>query len=336
MRSITLKSKNCQQKSVTCPDANNTSATHNHLASHVIAHPQANSKEIAQCISNNLTTCQTKGKKPSECTFSDVKVCPLADSMEHCRVISDSSSEPQLPTQEEIQKDIIAKHKDRILSSWPATTPHAREKFPDFSAIYECVEERGLPNFLGARIPLDSDLVIHRWEQLLQNYHDKELVLFLKFGWPVGYQADAPPSSADSNHQSAARYPSHVKSFIQKELQHKAILGPFKDPPFTPWFRVSPLMTRPKKDSHERCIIMDLSYPHGVSPNDGIDIYDHFGKDISYSLPSITDLVTKLQLQGSLSWIWKADLLRAYRQIRIDPLDTPCLASETRIHITST
>lgn len=95
--------------------------------------------------------------------------------------------------------------------------------------------------------------------------------------------------------------------------------------PFTPWCRVSPLMTRPKKESQERRIIMDLSFPHGCSPNDGIDIYDHFGKDISYSLPSISDLITKLQLQGPGSWIWKADLSRAYRQIRIDPLDTPLL-----------
>lgn len=178
---------------------------------------------------------------------------------------------------------------------------------------------------MGAQLPIRTDLVIPKWEELLDLYHDKELVLFLKYGWPVGYQADRPPSTVPTNHQSALSHIGHVKTFVSKELQHKAIIGPFSEPPFAPWCRTSPLMTRPKKESQERRIIMDLSFPQGQSPNDGIDIYDHLGKDISYSLPSITDLVTKLQLQGPGSWVWKADLSRAYRQIRIDPLDTPLL-----------
>lgn len=79
----------------------------------------------------------------------------------------------------------------------------------------------------------------------------------------------------------------------------------------------------PQEGVSREKIIMELSFPHGHSPNDGIDIYNHFGKDISYFLPSIADLITKLQIQGPGSWIWKVDLSRANQQIRIDPLDTP-------------
>lgn len=180
-----------------------------------------------------------------------------------------------------------------------------------------------MPNFLGAKIPIKSDLVIPKWEEYLVSYHGKDLVLFLKYGWPAGYHADYPLASVQDNHPSAIHHLNHVRSFVQKEIQHNTILGPFNELPFAPWCRVSPLMTHPKNECQERRIIMDLSFPHGCSPNDGIDIYNHFGKD--HSLPCISDLIKKLQLQGPGSWIWKADLSRAYQQIRIDPLDTPLL-----------
>lgn len=84
-------------------------------------------------------------------------------------------------------------------------------------------------------------------------------------------------------------------------------------------------MTRPKKESEERRVIVDLSFPPGEGVNAGIDIKDFFGKDITYTLPSIGDLITRLQISGRGAYIWKADLARAYRQMRVDPLDTPLL-----------
>lgn len=84
-------------------------------------------------------------------------------------------------------------------------------------------------------------------------------------------------------------------------------------------------MTRAKKESEERRVIMDLSFPAGEAPNDGIDINFYFGRNISYSLPSIGDLITKLQDEGRGALVWKADLSRAYRQLPINPLDTPLL-----------
>lgn len=84
-------------------------------------------------------------------------------------------------------------------------------------------------------------------------------------------------------------------------------------------------MTRPKRDSDKWRIIVDLSFPHGATVNDGIDNHNHLGSDITYSLPTITDLVTRRQDQGTAAYLWKADLTCAYRQLRADPLDTPLL-----------
>lgn len=69
-----------------------------------------------------------------------------------------------------------------------------------------------------------------------------------------------------------------------------------------------------------------MSFPSGEAVNDGINNLDFFGRDISYSLPTIGDLIARVQQQGRGAYIWKNDLERAYRQLRIDPVDTPLLA----------
>lgn len=219
---------------------------------------------------------------------------------------------------------VIKKQKDIITSIWPSTTTEATGQFPDFCKVYNHIKSFGLPNFLGARVAIPSALNLHLWRSKLSDYHE-EVCTFLEFGWPVGYHATVPPTSTDSNHPSATLHPTHIEKFINTELSHGAMLGPFAAPPFTPWMRCSPLMTRPKKDSGDRRMIVDLSFPHGEVVNDGINTVNFFGKDISYSLPTI-DLLALLQHHGRGAFLWKADLARAYRQLRIDPLDTPLLA----------
>lgn len=118
---------------------------------------------------------------------------------------------------------------------------------------------------------------------------------------------------------------SHVKYFIETELSHDAIVGPFDVQPFQPWTRLSPLMTRPKRDSNKRRVIEDMSFPDGHAVNDGIAITSIYGRDTTYTLPSIKDLASLIQKAPSTAWLWKADLARAYRQFRVDPIDTPLL-----------
>lgn len=207
--------------------------------------------------------------------------------------------------------NVIRRQKDIIESSWPETTEKAKQEFPEFCKIYDDIKAYSLPNFLGAKIPVASDMNIANWEEALVDYHDKDLVVFLKYGWPVGFHNKDHPVSIQENHRSAQHHPTHVQRFIDKELGFKALAGPFTEPPFKPWCRLSPLMTREKKDSHERRVIMDLSFPEGHAPNDGIDINCYFGRDISYSLPSINDLITVLQNQGREAYIWKAGLQTA-------------------------
>lgn len=108
------------------------------------------------------------------------------------------------------------------------------------------------------------------------------------------------------------------------------MVGPADDIPFIPWTRISPLMTCPKKESDNRRVIVDLSYPDGQAVNSGIDTADYLGSNISYTLPTISDLIAKLQQEGQGAHIWKADKARAYRQLRADPLDSPLLGIRHR------
>lgn len=225
----------------------------------------------------------------------------------------------------EFDCEAIRQHSLRIQNFWPDPSDHAIKAFPDFCKIYSDIKSWACPNALGARITLHSGLHLDNWESRLAQYHDKEICAFLRFGWPVGYSAPQPPASVSHNHPSGDNFKSHVLDFINTEKALGAMLGPFMEDPFQPWTRKSPLMTRPKKDSVKRRIIIDLTHPEGEGVNSGIDIHSVYGRDISYSLPSIWDLIAYVQTLDSTAWIWIADLQRAYRQLRVDPLDVPLL-----------
>ena len=84
-------------------------------------------------------------------------------------------------------------------------------------------------------------------------------------------------------------------------------------------------MTRQKKTSLNRRIIVNLSYPTGNSVNSGIKRGFYQGKSFTFNLPGINDVITHLSKNNKDSYMWTIDLQRAYRQLRTDPLSIPLL-----------
>lgn len=166
---------------------------------------------------------------------------------------------------------------DMLSTIWPSISQKAAQQFPAFAAMYNQVFSFKLPNFLGAQIQVPSALILDQWDEALLAYHDKDICCFLRFGWPLGYIADTHPVSVTDNHSSATMHEKHIQTFIETELEHKALLGPFVSEPFEPWTRCSPMMTRPKKDSELRRVIVDLSYPKGSDVNSAIDTASYLG-----------------------------------------------------------
>ena len=190
--------------------------------------------------------------------------------------------------------------------------------------IYNKVAERGSYNWAGARQPVPSGLCIQAWKEHLRGYRDFNLVKFLEFGWPINYDRASTLVSTWENHASATTYPADIQFYIDTERGHGALLGPFRGPP-VPHTHISPLMTKPKRDSAHRRVIMDLSWPIGAAINDGIDCEWYIDGPGNVQLPTVTYMEERLLTLGKGAWMYKTDLSRGYRQLRVDPLDWPLL-----------
>ena len=195
--------------------------------------------------------------------------------------------------------------------------------------LHQKVKRFGKPNFLGARIRVQTQLNVNAWEALLVDYWDRQLIEFLKFGFPLGFNRNASLSHDDTNHKSAIEYPEHVEAYLAEEISHGAIVGPFTDHPIAN-SHFSPFMTRPKANSDNRRVILDLSWPQGSSVNDGIEKDAYMGVDFNLTFPSLDHLTTQLTKLGKGAHIYKVDVSRAFRHLKVDPYDYDLLGLRWR------
>ena len=190
--------------------------------------------------------------------------------------------------------------------------------------IFVRVGATGQYNYRGARARVPSGLNVRAWRHYLEDYNDGGLVDFIEFGWPVHYVGGTPLVATDINHASARRFPDDVDFYVQTELGHGALAGPFDGPPVQ-GLHISPLMTRPKRGSAHRRVIMDLSWPKGGAVNDGVVTDLYVDGPTSFRLPTVEYMVARLLDLGPGAYMYKTDLARGYRQLRVDPGDWPLL-----------
>ena len=197
----------------------------------------------------------------------------------------------------------------------------------DMVRLHERVFASGLPNYKGLRIPLPSKLNIAQWRSSLQDYHDNVIVDYLEFSWPVGYDYGKYgfPVSQLRNHSGAINYPNELDIYLEAELARHSIAGPFLSPPFSGRIAISPLNSVPKKDSTERRIILDLSWPLNTSVNTGIDKSLHEGVEFALQYPTVDHIASLIARKGPGCLIYKCDLRKAYRQFYVDPFDFPLM-----------
>ena len=191
--------------------------------------------------------------------------------------------------------------------------------------VYTRVVNTGMYNFQCARVPIPSGLHIDAWRTYLEDYDDVEVCDFLEYGWPSNFNHNACLQSTLRNHKSGLEFGSHIDAYIETELGKYALLGPFSAPPVVP-LHLSPVMTRPKKDSDLRRIVVDLSWPHGMAVNDGIPTDQYLDKPFHLTLPTVDYMTSRVRELGSGCFLYKLDLSRGYRQLRLDPLDWPIMS----------
>ena len=190
---------------------------------------------------------------------------------------------------------------------------------PDIVEAHAKVKKSGLPNFMHERIPLKTQIKVHYWKKYLHNYWDQQLVDLIQFGFPLDFDRRIALQSTEVNHNSALKYSDHVSKYIQEELQYGAVLGPFKQLPFP--CHVSPFLTRAKPNSTNRRVILDLSFPPGNSVNAGVSKDKYLGSYFELKYPSVDHIVDSLKQLGPTALLYKIDISRAFRHIRIDPVD---------------
>ena len=188
--------------------------------------------------------------------------------------------------------------------------------------LHEKVKSTGLPNFQLAKIPIRSKWNIEYMQSQLAGYQDKKVVTFCKYGWPIGI-TDGKNLEQESlrNHSGAREFPDQMSKYITRELGEGTLLGPFKTNPFRSPMVVSPLNTTEKRDSDERRVIMDLSFPPGRSVNDRIPKDSYLGEATGLRYPSVDALTQLVREKGAGCALMKCDLKRAYKQIQVDPRD---------------
>ena len=221
----------------------------------------------------------------------------------------------------EFDIDSLAGHSPNVSAGIPS--PISKNVLVDKTnvvALHEAVLASKVPNFQGLRIPLETKLNIPFFRKELVEYHDKEVVELMEFGFPLGMVGDIPSNPPGVNHGGAIRFPRSVGKYLKTELQEGAVLGPFKSNPFSP-SSFSPLSTTEKSDSVDRRVIMDLSYPIGHSVNDLISTSEYLGAPMRLRYPSVDDLVKLIKQKGRGCALMKRDLARAFRQFPVDPGD---------------
>ena len=175
--------------------------------------------------------------------------------------------------------------------------------------------EKRAPSYVIAHMQLPPNLVFEERESIVDTTKDKTIVDLFRYGFLAGYTGSVPTPSL-GNHPLANHHLQDLTVYIVKEVCHGTMLGPFLVPPFQLWCQINPLLIRPKKDSENRKVIMDLSWPHppGVSINGGTPKDIYLGQSKRMHLPSAHDMVHLIRQAGKgaykvLAYLYYCDVV---------------------------
>ena len=190
--------------------------------------------------------------------------------------------------------------------------------------LHQKLRKDGRHNYVGLQIPVPSKLNAEKWASYLTGYWDWQLLLLVKYGFPIDFNRNKNICHTLGNHNSADQYPEHVSHYVQEEIQHGAIAGPFKVPSI-PKLHVSPFMTQDKSSSDHRRVIIDLGWPIGQSVNARVSSDKYLDTEFILTYPSIDNITDEVLKLGKGCHIFKVDISRAFRHVPMDPGDLDLL-----------
>ena len=144
-----------------------------------------------------------------------------------------------------------------VTASNHAKTPDIRmidtsEEHLQWLKIIELVEVSNVHNKDLCKIKVNSTWNFELLNALLVDYHDQQIVELLKYGFPIERDENNPLEMGGINHKGVTEFETEVDAYIQKELRHGAMIGPFENIPFKGQVAISPLNSHLKKGSNKR------------------------------------------------------------------------------------
>ena len=197
---------------------------------------------------------------------------------------------------------------------------HKNPSICNMKILHETVKNSKNFNFMDSQIQVESQLNPEIWDAYLKHYWDKQLCYLVRYGFPLDHKEDSPLDHHFKNHNTATQYEADVKAYLKEEIQFGAIMGPYHHCPLDN-MHFSPFLTREKPGAPHRRVIVDLSYPDGFSVNAGVNSDKYLDTPFILTLPTIDNITQKVKENGKGSMLYKIDLSRAFRHVKIDPKD---------------
>ena len=192
----------------------------------------------------------------------------------------------------------------------------------DYIDAHNAVVRSGSHNFVGCKIPIPTSIRHDRIKEALGDDispDERKVMDLLQYGMPVDCKPSFGIRKMQKNHHSAIAHRKDIEQYLMKGLESGEIVGPFEHAPIDD-LCFSPLMTVPK-DEFKRRVVVDFSFPPGRAINDGISKQTYLDVAVSFSLPSVQSMVSRINLLGYGCLMYKRDLSGAFRQFNIDPGD---------------
>ena len=153
------------------------------------------------------------------------------------------------------------------------------------------------------------------------------MIHLIQFGFPLDYNRSCELIHEQGNHKSATEFSNDVNAYIEEDKKYNTLLGPFDKHPI-PSGHCSPFMTRVNPNSDQLHVIIDLSWPIGASVNAGINKTFYLGSTFSLTFPTVDDITRQLKNIGRGALLYKVDVSRTFRHVKIDPGDYGLLGLE--------
>ena len=118
-----------------------------------------------------------------------------------------------------------------MVDYWSQTIDHSNMN-EWVKLAHATASQHKIPNYMGARVKVVSQLDVKQWRHLLADYKFSRVCDYVEFGFPLTLNyKDFTYNTEVNNHPSAIQFPQAVKDYLVTEISYNVMVGPFDTHP---------------------------------------------------------------------------------------------------------